>query len=428
MRRWVALGAALAVLSAPLGAPAATPSATIDLGGAAGYVRPDPGATLVGIELFVRAGLDRQTPAQNGLAALTAESLLHVPVDGVPLIDAVEARGGSLSYAVSGQYVRFELEAQPAALAALAALFARVLGAPSFDGPLLAAARSALGERIIDADGDPRLVGLQMLRSSYYRGGAGMPPLGTPAGLAGLGPRDARAFFGRWYLRGDALVAAVGNTGDAAAAAARALAASLPAGSSPQPAVATRPFAAQPKRIVTRRDVSTNYVVIGFAAPALGNGDFAAALVIRALLGDLFDVPSATTVPTLFRPAGTIYGYDTAPAQLALWLNGRLVDPSAGLAALDAVLKSAAAKPLAAAVLARYKESARGAWALENLSLDERAWSIGNAVSHGLAADAADAVAPAIAAVTAADLQRVAKRYFQRFDIALVLPRQGPGG
>ena len=73
-------------------------------------------------------------------------------------------------------------------------------------------------------------------------------------------------------------------------------------------------------------------------------------------------------------------------------------------------------------------KSARGGWLLENLSLDERAWSIGNAVAHGLAADASDSVAPAIARVTAADLQRVAKRYFQRFDVALVLPRQGPGG
>jgi zinc protease len=255
-----------------------------------------------------------------------------------------------------------------------------------------------------------------------------MPPLGTPAGLAGLGPGDVRAFFGHWYLRGDALVAAAGNTGNAAEAAARVIAASLPAGSAPQPAIATRPFAAQPKRIVTRRDVHANYVVVGFAAPAFGDRDFAPALVMRALLGEIFEAPSATTVPPLFRPTGTVYGYDTAPAQLTLWLNGRLVDPGVGLAALDAVLKSAAAKPLGAAVLARYKDSARGAWALENLSLDERAWSIGNAVAHGLSADAGDAVAPAIAGVTAADLQRVAKRYFQRFDIALVLPRQGPGG
>ena len=34
-----------------------------------------------------------------------------------------------------------------------------------------------------------------------------------------------------------------------------------------------------------------------------------------------------------------------------------------------------------------------------------------------------DAVGAAIARVTAADVQRVAKKYFQRFDVALVMPR-----
>ncbi|MBV9408295.1 MAG: hypothetical protein JO164_05695, partial [Candidatus Eremiobacteraeota bacterium] len=94
-----------------------------------------------------------------------------------------------------------------------------------------------------------------------------------------------------------------------------------------------------------------------------------------------------------------------------------------GLAAIDAVVKAASAKPLAASVLARYKETARGEWALETVSLDERAFAIGNAVSHGLDADAVDGVGDAIARVTGNDLQRVAKRYFQRFDVALVMPR-----
>ena len=130
MRSWAALGAALALLGAPAAALAASSPATIDLGGVPGYVRSDPGTTLVTLELFVRAGLDRQTPAQNGLAALTAEALLHAPVDGLPLIDAVEARGGSISYSVSGQYVRFALEAQPATVAALAMPTHRVVPRP----------------------------------------------------------------------------------------------------------------------------------------------------------------------------------------------------------------------------------------------------------------------------------------------------------
>jgi predicted Zn-dependent peptidase len=125
----------------------------------------------------------------------------------------------------------------------------------------------------------------------------------------------------------------------------------------------------------------------------------------------------------VFRAAGTLYGYDTAPAQLVLWINGSRLDPELGLAGVDTLLKRAAAKPLAAPVLSRYKETARGAWTLETVSLDQRAFAVGNAVAHGLDADVNDSVGAAIARVTGADVQRVAKKYFQRFDVALVMPR-----
>ena len=418
-----------ALLAAPAAAAPAARTAVIDLGGPRAYVRADAAAPLAGIELFVRAGLDRQSGTQSGLAALVAESVLLAPVgpEAAPLADAVSARGGSLSYTVSTQYVRFYLEAPAGVLASLTPLLARALRAPAFDPPALAAARTALAEQIANDEADPRVVGIGMLRGSYYRDGAGLPPLGTTSSLAGLAPPDARAFFTRWYLRGDAFVTAVGATGETIEGAARTLVEALPAGSAPPTAVATRTYAAQPKRIVTHRDVYAPYLVVGFAAPALGDADFAAALVIRAVLGDVFDRAGATTRPPLMRAVGAIYGYDVAPAQLTLWINGARIDPSLGIATLDAVLKSAAAKPLAPAVLSRYKETARGQWALEALSLDERAFRIGNAVAHGLDADAADDAGAAIDRVTAADVQRVVKKYFQRFEVALVLPR-GTGG
>lgn len=420
----LALGAALA---APAAAATGPQTAVVDLGGARVYVRADQGSPLAGIELLIRAGLDRETGAENGLAALVAEIVLHTPVDGVPLDVAVDARGAAIGYAVAAQSVRFFLEGTPEGLAASAPLAARALGAPAFDAATLGAARAALGERIGDAEGDARLVGIDMLRSSYYRGGAGLPKLGNPAALAALTPDDAKRFYGRWYLRGDAVVAAVGRTGSVTDAASRALVAALPGGSAPAAKLTTRAFGTQPKRIVTHRDVYAPYVALGFAAPALGDRDFAAALVVRTLLSSLFERVGATTLPPVFRSMGAIYAYDAAPAQFVLWINGSRVDPAIGIAAVDAVVKAAAAKPLGAAALARYKDTARGEWSLETLSLDQRAFAVGNAVLRGLDADAAEAVGPAIARVTAADLQRVTKTYFQRFDVALVMPR-GDGG
>ncbi|HEX3465057.1 MAG TPA: hypothetical protein VHS78_13505 [Candidatus Elarobacter sp.] len=419
---------AVAPAAPPPGVSAGSATEVVDLGGARGYVRRD-GSPLVGIELYVRAGLDRETTSQNGLAALVAESVLRSPIEPagggapVPLADAVDARGASLSYAVGAQAVRFYLEGTADGVAAAAPLVARVLAAPSYEPATLTAARTALGERISDDEDDPRLVGRAMLRSSFYRGGAGLAELGNASALATLGPAETKAFHDRWYLRGGALVAEVGDTGPASDAASRALVAALPDGTAPSAKLQTRPYAAQPKRIVTHRDVAAPYVVMGFAAPPLGDRDFPAALVLRSLVTSVLRQQTATTIASELRAGGAFYGYDAAPAQLVFWINGVRLEPDVGLAAVDAVLKTAAAKPLGAAVLARYKETARGEWALETMTLDERAGAIGNAVSLGLAPDATDGVRAALARVSAADVQRVAKKYFQRFDVALIIPR-----
>src|ERR1700694_2586642 len=110
---------------------------------------------------------------------------------------------------------------------------------------------------------------------------------------------------------------------------------------------------------MTQRDIGAPYIALGFAAPSFGDPDFAAALVMRSLLG-VFDRASSTTLPAVFRPVGALYEYDAAPAQLVVWINGARIEPDVGLAAVDAVVKGAATKPLGAAVLARYKETARG--------------------------------------------------------------------
>jgi zinc protease len=432
VRRALAVLGTVLALAAPGGAPAAT--TITDLGGGERvYVRADPAALLAGVEIAVRAGLDRETGSQNGLAALVAECVLRTPVvaSGSPtgttpqsLADAVDAQGASVRYAVGLQNVRFYLEGTPAALAAAAPLVAAALKAPSFDAATLASARARLGERIAGDEADPRTVGRAMLRAAYYRGGGAMPPFGTAASLAAAGPADARAFYGAWYRRADAVAAAAGRTGAETDAAGRAMLDALPAGAAATATpLAAKPFAAQPRRLVTQREALGPYVLLGFAAPPLGDRDFPAALVLKSLLSGLVERPSALALGSLFQTGGSSYAYDASPAHFVLWINGLRTDPDIPLTAVTAVAKATAAKPLTAAVLSRYKTLARGEWLLESVSVDAQAGAVANAVSHGLGPDAPDDVAAAIGRVTSADVQRVAKKYFQKFDVALVVPR-----
>ncbi|MFN2459708.1 MAG: M16 family metallopeptidase [Candidatus Velthaea sp.] len=418
-----------ALLTAALTATAAAAplrTTAVDIGGAKLYAQSDDSALLAGVQFFVRAGLDREGPQQNGLAALSAETILSTPVDGMALRDAVAARGGQLTATVGQHDVRFYVEAPPAALPAIAALAAKALAAPDTSAGPVAAARTTLAARIAEEERNPVSVGLAMLRQSYYDGGGGMPVLGTNASLAALRGSDVRAFVAAHYRSGGSLVTAVGRVTPDVTAAARVLAATLPAGTEPLGITKVRPMAATPKRIVTQRDIGVTYVVLGFAAPAPGDRDFGPMLILRSLLADVFVRPSSTTLPSYARAVGVMYAYDAKPASLALYINGAQLSPSAGIGGVDAVLKSVAGKPFNASLLKRYKSSAHGEWQTETISLSDRAWSIGNFIEQGVDPDYAQTALAAIDAATAADVQRAAKAYLQHFTVALISPRETP--
>jgi predicted Zn-dependent peptidase len=402
---------------------AATGTTALEVGAAKMYLQSDETAMLAGLELFVGAGLDHETAQQNGLAALSAQIVLQSPVDGKPLSDAIAARGGSLTYAVGPQYARFYLEAPPGIIGGLAALVGHALAAPAITPAALTTARAAIGARIADEEGNPVAVGVAMLRQSYYDGGAGLPTNGTTATLVNFDPADVKGFIDAHYRRGGAIVTAVGHVTPAVAAAGRALVSALPDGTDAGVVTTARPFAATPKRIVTQRDIGVPYVMLGFAAPSIGDKDFGAMLVLRSLLSDVFDRQSATTLPVYARTVGVLYNYDTKPASLTLYINGQQVEPTAGLGNVDEVLKDIAGKALTPALLKRYKASAHGEWQTESVSLADQAWSISTFVEQGADPDYAQTALAAIDATTGADIQRVAAAYLRKFTVALIVPR-----
>jgi predicted Zn-dependent peptidase len=410
------------VLAAALAVALAAP-ATVDLGSAKLYTQADAGAQLVGMQLIVPAGTARQSPQQGGLAALTAQTLLLERLDGVPLADRVAAEGGSIDFAVEPGVVRFVVEATPSGLPAIAADIARAVRMPDVSVATVNAARRDLGDRIDDEEKNPVLVGLEMLRGSYYEGGAGAPALGTRASLAVLGPADVTAFFTAHYLRGTAFAAATGVVDDATSSAVRTVIAALPDGAEPAPAVAVRPLGPISKRLITRRDLVVPFVLVGFPAPSMSDRDFGAMLVLRALLGDIATRDSAATLSPFERGINVIYNYDVKPSTFVVAINGSQLDPGAGLTIVQAIVRNAQTKPLADDVLKRYRDTAYGQWALEAVTLTDRAWQIGAAVNEGADPGVAQSIAQAIANVTGADVQRAAKAYLQRSTIALVLPR-----
>ena len=67
-------------------------------------------APLLHVVYVVRAGLDRQTLTQNGLAALTAQTILEHAGKRRRAARCDRRAGGSISFTVDPGDVRFEIE------------------------------------------------------------------------------------------------------------------------------------------------------------------------------------------------------------------------------------------------------------------------------------------------------------------------------
>ncbi len=400
---------------------------TLDLGQTTLFMQTDREAPLAGVQLFVAAGLARESATDNGLAALTAECILRTTVDtplgSLPLRDAVTAMGGSVSYEVEPRYTRFYVESRPERVPTLLGFLSSALAAPGFATPTLAAAKTALSAKIEAADKNPVTVGIGMFKQSYFVGGAGLPSLGTQANVAGIDAVRLRQFYSAGYKRASATVTAVGDVTPQIAAAAKSLVAGLPEGSAEPITTQVKPLEAGTRRIITHRDIGAPWLVLGFAAPSPGDPDFGPMLVIETLLSNVFERTSATTLPAVERSIGALYLYDDHPSSMIVFVNGTEVEPTTALRELLAVVDSLSARPLRDDILARYRSTALGSFVTDTLSLDDRSWAIGNFVAQGVGPDYPNTVLAALAATTGDDVMRVAQKYLDKYTVAIVLPR-----
>lgn len=396
----------------------------------------DPTTHLIGTELFVPAGLNRQSPVQNGLAALVAECILRTPVarasgERLALRSVVNDEGGSLSYAVDGQYVRFYLEGLSDTYSgALVPAFRQALSAPDFSGTALQAARGALRERIERSGADPLAVGMEMLgRTFYANSDAGLPQYGTLVMQMQFRGDDARAFYAEHYRRSGALVSAIGELSALGPDDLGSLARALAAGSSRAAAIRTTPLLGASRELVARRDISIPWLVAQYHAPGIESRDFGAVLMLTAFfsrtLAEVSQIPSVTTPQESQRSAGAIYNFDTQSASLVFYIGGGFGDPARTFATTLAVAKVIQLARLQGSI-EDLKTGAMGFFAGRANSLEERARLAGVFALFGSGPDYVGRASEAISKTTASDVQRAANRYLVSPTVALVLPRAAP--
>ncbi|HVR46855.1 MAG TPA: insulinase family protein [Candidatus Binatia bacterium] len=425
----LAAALATALPTAARAASVSIPVPTVENAGGTVIVRQSDGAaSLVGVTLIVRAGLDRQTMRQNGMAALVAETIVRTPINGVALEDAVAARGGSIRFTIDPGDVRFYVEALAEDAPAVLELFRAALAAPDFSAVTIRDARGVLVRQIAQVQQVALQVGIDMLNAASSRqANAGLPELGTPASLAQFFAEDARSFYRAYYRRGGAVVSAAGRLDSLAPQALAALAGALPAGTTSPVAVRVPQLNGATHEIVAHRDIASPWLIAQYPAPNVNSRDFGPMLVlasfVRRTLSDIAQVPGVVSPTFASRSVGTVYAYDRAPATLVLYVNGGLIgNPSRAFATALSVVSVLAASRLQGSI-DEFKAEAAGDFANDANTLETRTWLAAVFSTGSASPDFINRALAAISATTPEDLQRVARSYLGNPTIALVLPR-----
>lgn len=437
--RAIAVGAAMILAFAPLapaGAIAAgVPVPSVESAADTTIIRQhDNTASLIGVALVVRAGLDRETLKQNGLAALMAETIVQTPVaiggsaGSLPLDAAIAAHGGSIRFTVDPTDVRFYVEALAGDAGAVLALFRNALAAPDFSPATIRDARAALVRQIAQNQQVALQVGLDMLNAaSSAQANVGLPELGTPASLAQFHANDVRAFYRSYYRRGGMLVSAAGRLDALPGDALTSLTTALPEGTTTAVAVRVPALSGATREIVAHRDIASPWLIAQYPAPRVDSQDFGPMLVlaafVRRTLSDIAQVPGVVSPTFASRSVGAVYAYDRMPATLVLYVNGGLNgNPSRAFATALSVVNVLAAAPLQGSI-EEFKAEAAGDFANEATTLETRTWLAAVFSRESASPDFINRAVASIAATTPADVQRVARKYLGNPTIALVLPR-----
>lgn len=427
--RIAAIAALLLIAAAPSLARAAGAEPVVTRnGGVTLITQQDAAAPLLHVVYVVRAGLDRQSLAQNGLAALTAQTIVSTPVNGVALGDAIAAAGGSLTFTVDPHDVRFEIEALPDDAGKVLALARTGISVPAFDPATVRAARTKLIERIAENQQVALQVGLDMLNSTMATSAnAGLPEFGLPAALAQLGPDDVKSFFATYYRRGGSYVSAAGRIDGLSAGTLAGFGQTLPDGNTTAISVKLPKLSGASRQLVAQRDISAPWLIAQYPAPLIGSKDFGPMLVLASFmqrtLADMADVPGVVSETYASRAVGAVYQYENAQPDLVLYVNGGIGNPNRSFSTALSIASILATTKLEGSI-DDFKAIASGDFISSTNTLEARAWLAVIYDENGQQPDYLSRTLDAISQTSSADLQRVAREYLSNPTIALVLPRE----
>ena len=436
-RKYVQPGTQLEARLRPAAATSAVPAErdvllTLD-NGLRLLLQEDKSTGVVTFQTFVGTGTAVERSDQAGISAFTQSLLLRGTASRseADIFEAIENLGATLSQSQLPDMAVLTLVATTDTWRDALPIYLDVLMNPAFAEEEF---NRMQRERLlaIEAERDSHFATIynRLLRALYGDGGYGNSELGTSESIGALTLDDVKAFHAQYYVPANMAVAAVGHM-DAELMAARletawhALAApdapSLPRG------MLHINLAASQTVTTERADANLAWLVMGFPGPAVSSEDYAAMKVLNSIIGS----GSSSRLFSLVRgqegqaySVGSFLPSRAGHSHLALYA---IVLPAYRDAAVEAMLAIAhdiAERGVTQEELDLAVRREIGDYVLRRETAEQRAFDLGWYEMLGAGYALGEAYPDRLRAVTAADVQRVASQYLQRYVVSVLQPPQ----
>ena len=418
---------AACLLAAPAAAADVTPERLEN--GLTVIVRENPVAPVVAVSLLVKMGTRWEAPATAGISNFVHAVMVKGTSkrSGSEIAEAVAALGGKLS--ATGDMDDSEIRASALARfwRELLSLVAELALEPQLLPAEVDVERDFLLSRIQKRrDNAPARAFDEFYAALYGAHPYALPVLGTPESLARIDHAALVAAYREGY-RPERMILAVSGQVRApeVLAEARRLFGGMPRGGAPAAPASPQP-AAPGRRVEIEMPAQQSQILLGGLAPSLDHHDHAAVKVLSTILGggmagrlfvELRDKRGLAYTTTAY------YDAVRGPGALVLYLGTKPENAVRAEEGLRHEVERIRQEPVGDEELRRAKGYLLGRYVMDRRTNERQAWYLAFYELEGQGRDYPERYRRAVEAVTAADVQRVARQYLTTVTTLVLGPR-----
>lgn len=404
-------------------------------------VKPEEGSGIVAVEVFVKAGAAEERESNAGIGGFVARTLLASTRNkrAETVAGVVDEVGGNFQTEWNPDYTEIKAITTSRHFDDAMSLLGDILNNANFEQKWVEQIRQdILSEMNTEGDDVFQTTYSQVINKLYRDNPYGRPVRGYMRTIRNTTKEDLQRFYEQYYVPNNIVVAITGDvTADHALARIKLAFAGTSAKSIPRTRPAAPEELTKSSADMIERPIKTAYLMFGFLAPAATSAEFPAAQVATTALGsgkgslmfrDLREKKGlayelGAFYPTLKYQSHILAYIVTDPfrrTESGITTDMMLTEVKSAMLEEFTKLQN---QPLSATDLERAKRYTIGRYALEHQRLRDRAFHLGWMEAIGLGCDYDSDYASKIEAVTAEDVQNVARKYFTNYSLTIVLPK-----